>query len=76
MKQSQILWFANYSELSQSQRTTEVKVFRTLKAANAFMSNRYGYIVRQGKDTTVHGYVNGFTPSAAEQIKINAIGQF
>jgi len=76
MKQSQILWFANYSDSSESQRTTETKVFYTLEATNAFMTNRYGYIVRQGKETTIHGYVNGFTPSAAEQIRINAIGQF
>ena len=67
------LWFANYTNDEDAQRTTEIKTCYTLKEARSFMERRYGYITRWAEETTLHEFCGGFVPSAQEELHIKSL---
>ena len=66
MRDSQVIYFANYTNQQHSGRTTEIKSFLKLKDAKHFMEEKFGFILRQPhhEKSTVIEFCNGFAPSA------------
>ena len=85
-KKEKTIWFANYTTTEvHCGRTTELKLFDKLKDAHAFMSDKYGYIIRQTDNgwrqdmgmnhvqNVLVGYYNGFVPSPTEAAGIKQL---
>lgn len=85
-KTEKAMWFANYATTEiHCGRTTGLKVAYRLKDAKDFMSDKFGYIIKQtdngyrndmsckrNKNTLVE-YCNGFVPSAVEKAHIDQL---
>ncbi len=73
--ENKILWFVNFTEIPNTGHTTAVKLFSTLTASRLFMSDKYGYIIRQDKNclNKLYEKINGFIPSAGESQKIKSL---
>ena len=82
-KTEYISWIVNYTEISNSGRTTEIKIFKTLKEARKFSKGKCGYITKLsdgGSDwntnkaiVTLIEYFGGLSPSAQEELTIKNI---
>jgi len=69
-----VIYFSNSTGIPNTGRTSETKLFEKLKDCKAYMENRFGYIIRQENNVnTLIGMVNGFLPSATEQIRLKDI---